>query len=48
MTKESNYQSPVCVLLKVCTEGFLCSSVDGFYSTNESNESFGKLEDFIW
>lgn len=48
MTKESNYQSPVCVLLKVYTEGFLCSSVDGFYPTNESNETFKSLNDFNW
>ena len=48
MSSKSTYQSPVCSLLVVCTEGVLCSSVDGFYSTNESNETFKSLNDFNW
>ena len=51
MSKELNYQSPACALLKVCTEGVLCSSVNEFYSTsntNESNETFNPLNNFDW
>lgn len=48
MSSKSTYQSPVCSLLVVCTEGVLCSSVDGFVPANESNETFNPLNDFSW
>jgi len=45
MSKEANYQSPACALLKVCTEGVLCYSVAG---NTDANETFEKLNEFNW
>lgn len=46
MLKVENYLSPSCHLLEAGAEGVLCSSVADL--SPEPNESFGKLEDFIW
>lgn len=46
MSKATNYLSPVCTQINLCSEGVLCSSERIF--TGTTTENFESINEFEW